>query len=163
MLLEALAQVKKTIPDVKLKIIGRDWGVKGQLKQLAKQLGIQDNIEFLKEVPFNELVEHYNRAKLFVLTSKYEAFGITIMEAIGCGTPGVVTSVGGTPEVVGDSGILCRENARDVAEKIIDVLVNEDKYNRLKENAEKRRKLFDWDIIAERVRKVYERTLATQP
>jgi glycosyltransferase involved in cell wall biosynthesis len=129
--------------------------------QQAKQMGIQNNIEFLEEVPFKDLVEHYNRAKLFVLTSRYEAFGITIMEAIGCGTPGVVTSVGGTPEVVGDSGLLCRENAKEVAEKIIDVLTNEDKYNHLKENAEKRRKLFDWDIIAERVRKVYENTLAS--
>jgi glycosyltransferase involved in cell wall biosynthesis len=161
MLLEALAQVKKTIPDVKLKIIGRDWGVKRQLLQLTKDLNIRDNIEFLEEVPFDELIEHYNRAKLFVLTSKYEAFGITIMEAIGCGTPGVVTSVGGTPEVVGDSGILCKENAGDVAENIIDVLTNEEKYNMFKENAEKRRKLFDWDIIAERVRKVYIKTLET--
>lgn len=161
MLLEALAQVKKTIPDIKLKIIGRDWGVKGQLIQLAKLLGIQDNIEFLEEVPFDDLVEHYNRARLFVLTSRYEAFGITIMEAIGCGTPGVVTSVGGTPEVVGDSGVLCKENAGDVAEKIIDVLANEDRYNGLKENAVKRRKLFDWDIIADRVKKVYEKTLET--
>ncbi len=163
MLLEALAQVKKTIPDVKLKIIGRDWGVKRRLVQHAKQLGIQDNIEFLEEVPFEKLIEHYNRAKLFVLTSRYEAFGITIMEAIGCGTPGVVTSVGGTPEVVGDSGILCKGNARDVAENIIDILTNEDRYYLLKKNTEKHRKLFDWDIIGERVKKVYEKTLETEP
>jgi glycosyltransferase involved in cell wall biosynthesis len=161
MLLEALAQVKKTIPDINLKIIGRDWGVKAQLVQQGRQLGIQDSIEFLEEVPFDDLVEHYNRAKLFVLTSKYEAFGITIMEAIGCGTPGVVTSVGGTPEVVGDSGMLCKEKAGEVAEKIIDVLTNEEKYNVFKKNAVKRRKLFDWDIIADRVKKVYEKTLAT--
>jgi glycosyltransferase involved in cell wall biosynthesis len=88
MLFEALALVKKTIPDVKLKIIGRDWGVKRQLSQLANELKIMDSIEFLEEVPFDDLVEHYNRAKLFVLTSRYEAFGITIMEAIGCGTRG---------------------------------------------------------------------------
>jgi len=160
LMLRALARVKKKIPDVKLKIIGRDWGVKKQLMQQAKELSIMDNIEFLEEVPFDTLVEHYNRAKLFVLTSRYEAFGITIMEAIGCGTPGVVTSVGGTPEVVGDSGRLCREDASDVAENIIDVLTHPEKYSQLKENTVKRRKLFDWDIIAERVQKLYEKTLA---
>jgi glycosyltransferase involved in cell wall biosynthesis len=56
--------------------------------------------------------------------------------------------------------MLCRENAGEVAEKIIDVLTNEEKYNLFKENTEKRRKLFDWDLIAERVKKVYESTLA---
>ncbi|UCF09085.1 MAG: glycosyltransferase family 4 protein [Thermoplasmata archaeon] len=159
MLLEALARVKKTKPEIKLKIIGRDWGVKGQLVKLAQNLKIQDNIEFLEEIPFDELIEHYNRAKLFVLTSRYEAFGITIMEAIGCGTPVVVTSVGGIPEVVGNSGVLCRENPKEVAESIIDVLTHEDRYNSLKERTRERRKLFDWNIIAGNVKQVYEETL----
>ena len=71
---------------------------------------ISENVEFLEEIPFDDLVEHYNKAKIFVLSSKYEAFGITIMEAIGCATPAVATSVGGVPEVVGDAGILCKES-----------------------------------------------------
>jgi glycosyltransferase involved in cell wall biosynthesis len=159
MLLSALAIVKKRIPDVRLRIIGRDWGVKAQLVAQARDLKISENVEFLEEIPFEDLVEHYNKAKVFVLSSKYEAFGITIMEAIGCATPVVVTSVGGTPEVVGDAGILCRENETSLADGIIELLESDEKYNALKENAKKRRKLFDWDLIADRVKGVYEKTL----
>jgi glycosyltransferase involved in cell wall biosynthesis len=160
MLLSALAIVKKRIPDVRLRIIGRDWGVKSQLIAQSKDLKISENVEFLEEIPFEDLVGHYNRAKVFVLSSKYEAFGITIMEAIGCATPVVVTSVGGIPEVVGDAGILCKESKESLAKGIIELLTNEEKYEALKENTEKRRKLFDWDLIAERVKGVYEKTLS---
>lgn len=159
MLLLALAIVKKRIPDVRLRIIGRDWGVKAQLVAQASNLNISENVEFLEEIPFDELVEYYNRAKVFVLSSKYEAFGITIMEAIGCATPAVVTNVGGIPEVVGDAGILCKENAESLADGIIELLESDEKYDTLKESAKKRRKLFDWDLIAERVKGVYEKTL----
>jgi glycosyltransferase involved in cell wall biosynthesis len=159
MLLRAVARVKKKVPDVKLRIIGRDWGVKNQLVELTNQLNIKDNLEFMGEITFENLIEQYNRAKAFVLTSKYEALGVTIMEAMGCGTPVVVTSVGGTPEVVGNAGILCEENEESVAKGIIEVLTNEQKYNTLKENTKTRRKDFDWDDIAKKVKSVYEKTL----
>jgi glycosyltransferase involved in cell wall biosynthesis len=159
LLFDALPLVKKTIPDIKLKIIGRDWGVKSKLIETAKELKISNNIEFLGGMPFDKLIEHYNRAKVFVLTSKYEAFGITIMEAIGCGTPVVVTSVGGVPEVVGDSGILCKENAESVAKGILEVLTNSEKYDDLKKKTQIRRKGFSWDDIAKRVKVVYEEIL----
>ncbi len=160
MLIKTLAIVKKQIPDIKLKIIGRDWGVKAQLVQLTGQLNLKDNVEFLEEISFDSLIEHYNKVKIFALTSKYEAFGITIMEAIGCGTPVVVTSVGGIPEVVGDAGILCNENEESMAKGVIELMTNNEKYKTLKENTKRRRKLFDWDIIAEKIKVVYEKTLS---
>ncbi len=159
MLLMAVASVKKKVPDVKLRIIGRDWGVKNQLVELTNQLNIKENVEFMGEISFEKLIEQYNRVKAFVLTSKYEALGVTIMEAIGCGTPVIVTSVGGTPEVVGNAGILCEENEESVAKGIIEVLTNEEKYNKLRENTKIRRKDFDWDDIAKKVKSVYEKTL----
>jgi D-inositol-3-phosphate glycosyltransferase len=159
MLLRAVAIVKRKIPDVKLRVIGRDWGVKADLVQLAKELRIDKNVEFLSEIPFESLVEHYNRAKVFVLSSKYEAFGITIMEAIGCHTPVVVTGVGGVPEVVGDAGIICKEKDESLAKGILELLTDSEKYEVLRKNAERRRELFDWDIIAKDVKQVYERVL----
>ena len=67
--------------------------------------------------------------------------------------------MGGIPEVVGDAGILCKENEKSLADGIIELLESDEKYNSLKENAKKRRELFDWDLIAERVKSVYEKTL----
>jgi glycosyltransferase involved in cell wall biosynthesis len=159
MLLRAVAKVKKKVPDVKLRIIGRDWGVKNHLIELANRLNIKDNVEFKGEITFENLIDQYNRVKAFVLTSKYEALGVTIMEAIGCGTPVVVTRVGGTPDVVCNAGILCDENEESVAKGIIEVLTNEEKYDKLRENTKIRRKGFDWDDIAKKVKSVYKKTL----
>lgn len=159
LLLRALVKVKKKVPDVKLKIIGRDWGVQDQMVELTKQLNIEGNVEFLGEVPFDRLVEHYNRAKAFVLTSQFETFGVTIMEAIASGTPAVATRVGGVPEVVGDAGLLCDENEDSVAKVLTEILTNDTKYQELKENTKKRRELFHWDDIANKIKSIYEETL----
>ncbi len=159
LLLRALAKVKKNIPNVKLRIIGKDWGVKPQLVEMTKTLNIENNVKFLEELHFEELIEHYNRAKALVLTSRFETFGVVIMEAIGCGTPVVVTKVGGIPEVVGNAGILCEENEESVSKGIIEILSNPEKYRTLKENTKRRRELFSWDKVAEKVKSLYEDTL----
>ncbi len=159
MLFRALVRVKKRVPKVKLRIIGRDWGVEAQLLELAEQLKIGDNLEFLGEVTFDELVERYNRAKAFVLTSRFETFGVTIMEAIACGAPVVVTGVGGIPEVVGNAGIICEENDESVSKGIIRILTDDENYDELKENTRKRKGLFHWNDITEKVKSLYERTL----
>lgn len=159
MLLRALVMVKKKIPDIKLRIIGRDWGEKSRLLELTRQLNLTDNVEFLGEIGFDKLVDHYNRVKLFVLTSKFETFGVTAMEAIGCGTPVVVTGVGGISEVVGNAGAVCQESPESVAQRIVDVLTNSEKYLEMKENTKIRRELFGWDNITEKVKMVYEKVL----
>lgn len=159
LLLMALEKVKKKLPDVKLKIIGRDWGEKTRLLELTKQLELLNNVEFLGEITFKDLVEHYNRAKIFVLTSRFETFGVTIMESIGCGTPVVVTGVGGVPEVVGNAGVVCKENADSISQGIIDLLTDDVKYLKMKENTKIRRALFGWENIAEQVKTVYDKVL----
>ncbi|UCG68088.1 MAG: glycosyltransferase family 4 protein [Thermoplasmata archaeon] len=159
MLLRALAKVKKKIPDVKLRIVGKDWGVKSDLVDLAKTLNIENNIEFLEELSFEGLINQYNSAKALVLTSRFETFGVVIMEAMACGTPAVAVGVGGIPEVVGDSGILCKDNEESVAQGIIKMLTNHEKYDSLKENTKKRRELFSWDLVSQKVKSLYEDTL----
>jgi glycosyltransferase involved in cell wall biosynthesis len=159
MLLMALEKVKKRVPDVKLKIIGRDWGEKSRLLEMTKKLKLTDNVEFIGEVAFEDLVEHYNRARIFVLTSRFETFGVTIMEAMGCGMPVVAVGVGGVPEVVGNAGIVCKENAESVSEGILKMLTDNDKYMKMKENTKIRRELYDWENITRQVKTLYENVL----
>jgi glycosyltransferase involved in cell wall biosynthesis len=54
----------------------------------------------------NDLVAMYNAADIFVTTSRGEGFGLTIAEALACGTPVVAQNVSAIPEVVGPGGIL---------------------------------------------------------
>jgi mannosylfructose-phosphate synthase len=72
----------------------------GELKRLADELGITDRVIFDDYILDDELADHYRAADIFALSSRYEPFGMTAVEAMACGTPTVVTTEGGLWEQV---------------------------------------------------------------
>ena len=66
-----------------------------QYKDLAQELGIADRVIFGDYIPDDELPDYYRLADVFALSSRYEPFGMTAVEAMACGTPAVVTTEGG--------------------------------------------------------------------
>lgn len=66
------------------------------------------NFNLLGSLPNNELPAFYNFIDCFVLPSLFEAFGITLIEAMSCGRPVIASNVGGIPEIVdnGYNGVL---------------------------------------------------------
>jgi mannosylfructose-phosphate synthase len=66
-----------------------------ELKVLAKELGIARKVIFHDWIPDEELPDYYRIADVFALSSRYEPFGMTAVEAMACGTPTVVTTEGG--------------------------------------------------------------------
>ena len=70
------------------------------LRQLAQQLGIVDRVIFRDYIPDECLADYYRAADVFALSSRYEPFGMTAVEAMACGTPTVVTTEGGLWEQV---------------------------------------------------------------
>lgn len=65
-----------------------------------------ENIEILPfNIPLDELIEYYKTCKAFIFVSKYEGFGIPILEAMACGCKLIVSNVTSIPEVCGNNGI----------------------------------------------------------
>ena len=77
--------------------------VKQSLEDLVQSLGVQDRVRFTGYVPDELLDSYYRRAQVFVLPSKYEPFGMTVLEAMGCGTAVVATRLGGIRHVLNDN------------------------------------------------------------
>jgi mannosylfructose-phosphate synthase len=65
------------------------------LKSLADEIGLADRILFRGYISDEELPSYYQLADVFALSSRYEPFGMTAVEAMACGTPAVVTTEGG--------------------------------------------------------------------
>lgn len=65
------------------------------LKSLAGSLGIERSVRFEGFIADEDLADHYRAADVFVLSSRYEPFGMTAIEAMACGTPTVLTIHGG--------------------------------------------------------------------
>lgn len=86
--------------DVRLTVVGAGPELPA-LQALAVALGVDDRTDFAGEVDDDELVRRYREADVVAVPSlALEGFGLVVLEALACGTPAVVTRVGGLPEAV---------------------------------------------------------------
>lgn len=123
-LLKGFAQIKDKYPTLKLLYAG-PGSLKEELYQQAKNLDIHNNIELLGPVNHSELPSLIQNAKLLALPSYNEGVPNVVLESMACGTPVLVTSVGGIPEVVDESicgVIIPPQNSNAVAQGLIKLL-----------------------------------------
>jgi glycosyltransferase involved in cell wall biosynthesis len=99
----------------------------GRLKDLARELGVSDRIQFLGYLPEDDVVRELQKSDLFVLPSLVEGLPVSAMEAMAVGVPVIATNIAGTSELVehGKSGILVRpSDAHALAEAISSLIEN---------------------------------------
>jgi len=122
-LLTAFKEVVENIPDAILKI-GGDGEIE-KSKDLAKEFGIENNVEFLGWVNEEEKYTLLNQSKIYILPSYNEGLPMGLLEAMSAGLAVVSTDVGGIPEVISDkkNGLLVKAgNQKQIAESIIALL-----------------------------------------
>ena len=118
-LLQAIALLQRGGgPPCQLLIVG-DGPARPSLESLSRRLGVGDCVRFTG--PRRDIPRILPLLDLFVLPSRYEGFGIAILEAMAAGKPVVATTAGGIPEfvVAGETGLLVEPgNAAQLAEAI---------------------------------------------
>jgi len=108
-LLEAFAHLHREAPDARLVLAGPPMDGGPVLRQRARELGVTESVEFPGELTLAQKIAAMQRCSLYVQVSRYEGFGMATAEAMSCGKPVLVSSVGAVPEVVGDRGVYVDE------------------------------------------------------
>jgi glycosyltransferase involved in cell wall biosynthesis len=97
--LGALQLVQRTLPDVQAVIVG-DGELRGPLEQLARELGVDRSVSFVGQQ--RDVEVWLRKSKLFVLASDSEGLSLSLMEAMRCGVPAVVSRTGDLGDLVED-------------------------------------------------------------
>lgn len=96
-----IVQALKNIPeDIHLIILGRETPYTLKVKAIAHKLGVGHRIRMMQNIPFPHLPAFYQMAQVFIYPSRYEGFGIPILEALSGGTP-VIGATGSCLEEAG--------------------------------------------------------------
>lgn len=149
-LLEAFSRVSNTESPISLVIAGKKGWMYESIFEKVKKLGLQEDVIFTDFVPEEDKPGLIAGAKVFVLPSFWEGFGLDVLNAMACGVPVVVSNVGSLPEVAGRAGILVNpENFESIAEAIKEVLLAPaTKYNSMREAGVAQAKEFSWEKTA---------------
>ena len=155
-LLEALARLRRTRPELKLLVIGK-LREESDTRDRIAELGLEGAVTFRSGLSREALVECYARATIAVVPSLYEGFGLPAGEAMSCGVPVVSTRGGALAEVVGDAGSLVPPGDAKALARAIDALL-EDPARRTGLAARGRARVlehFSWNVAALRMSAYY--------
>ncbi len=135
-LLTAFEQVAVVLPTARFVLVGQ--GTQGgRLREQAKRSTAGDRIDFRGVRPREELPPYYQAADLFLFASETETQGLVLAEAAASGLPAVAVSASGVDEVVanGETGILVKAEARELAEAAIALLLDPERRRGMAESA----------------------------
>jgi glycosyltransferase involved in cell wall biosynthesis len=128
LLLQSVSLLQKS---VYILHIGGNGVLLDHYKKLSRELNIEGICKFYGEISRDDIVNFYSGLDLFVLPSRYETFGIVLIEAMCCGLPVIATKCGGPQEIVTpETGILIEKNdVAELAEAIKNMSDNLNKYD----------------------------------
>ncbi len=143
----------------------KQWGLPHQLVICGKwdkkedhlrEKMLDKDIKYLGEVSPKDLVVLYSMADVLVHLSLYEGFGLTVLEAMHCATPVVVSDSSSLPEVVGESAfVVSPHNVGQIADTVYNVLVNHELSEGMVEAGLENVKRFSWERAAKKTLEAY--------
>lgn len=161
-LVQAVARVRRSLPDVRLRLAGdtRTYpDYVSRIRRLVTEQGLEGNVQFLGPLSESDILNEYARAAVLALSSWQETLPAAVAQAMAAGVPVVSTAVGGIPDVIrdGETGLLARPgDVAGLADALLRVLADAALAGALAEAARSYAEAnFRSAVVAQRVLNVY--------
>lgn len=158
LLIQAFAQAFQNNQNVRLSILGGGSEFNNLQNEINK-LNVQEQIKLFGFAKREQLLEELQKSDAFVLSSKYETFGVVVLEAMSCGLPVISTKCGGPESIIENNeiGILVEnDDLEEMLQAMKAMYVNREKYksgiirNYVVEN-------FSEKVIADKLISIYKK------
>jgi glycosyltransferase involved in cell wall biosynthesis len=158
LLISAFAGLTKEFDKARLVVAGPDDGYLLALKSLTKELGLNDRVLFVGPLYGEEKLSAYVDADIYTLMASYEIFGVTILEALSCGTPVVVADDCGIADIIKNKAGLVVPHEKEPLRKALYSLLADDK---MRQHFGRNGKAliwqnYSWSNIAKQMEQVYQ-------
>lgn len=145
--------------DVTLVVSSVNYGYEAEFRKLVKELGIESRVEYAGACFGKAKMREYTSADVYVMPSRYEMFGLTLLEALACGTPVIITDrCGAAPLLPPECGQVVPFDeyalAKAIAKALDDRMADSYRQYRIKWARQ-----YDWSNLAPKVMEVYEKVL----
>lgn len=131
-----------------------------RLKNLAKELGIDRQVEFLGRLPREAVRDEMMKSHCFVLSSIFETFGVVLIEALACGIPLIATKCGGPEDIVnGGNGILIDVGSEDQLAAAMEKIVKDYTNYRAEKLRDEARIRFGEKAFVQKAASLYQKAL----
>ena len=142
--------------DARLRIVGPPDARYPEADETARRLGVADRVERSGYLDDAGLVQAYRDADVLALLSRYEGFGLPVLEAMACGTPVVCSHAASLPEVAGAAArLVAPDDVAGAAAALKAILTDPAEAARLRAAGLAQAKKFTWRTAAEAVLRLY--------
>jgi len=153
-LLNAFSNVLKSVPNADLYVVGEGY-LQKDLIELSKSLSINDKVHWLGKTEY--IKEFLSKIDLFILPSKYEGFGLVLLEAMIAKKPIIAANNSAIPEVLGKTyeGLFSTGDINALAQQIKTVISDNNFSERLVQSHLSQLELFDPSKMNKNIENVY--------
>ncbi len=161
-LLRAFARVRDELPfPLELVIAGPKDDRYPEAPALARELGVDGQVVWTGYLSDSELIRRYQTADLLILPSRYEGFGLPVIEAMACGTPVLCSTAAALREIAGQAALFADpDDIPGLARGMREILTQSALADRLSHDGLRQAARFSWAKTAAQTLAVYQRAAA---
>ncbi len=157
--IKAAKIVSQAVPGTVFLVVGEadDAAAMDRVRRLAADLGVEQDVFFPGYVP--DVPKVYSVLDVLVVPSRWEGFGLVLVEAMAAGTPIVATRVGAIPEVVGPDGpavLVPPASPESIAVEVVRLLRDPDRAREMSRKGIERSAAFSWERAGRELHDLYE-------